>query len=489
MENDAETTSSFGTKDIGCCGGFSFLWNNITGPGMVSLIIIYHYAGYVNATLLIVIFGLISGLAASFLCEAMASIKGNDKFQSRVEMMSIARLSLPRYAYYCTLMIFIFNLLIQNISAIVESAQTTDATIVAIFGKSCGAEIYPNQTFTCVGGGGNFINTTAVIIADSIFGDAWILSVGFILVALLAIPLGYWNLDDIIGVQIGAGILLFGIIIAWMYEFGSRGLKYEVHAFGSHPANEVGTTVFNYAYIVTVPSWINEKSPGISIHKSIWSALLPAIVTFTLLGWIGALAIRTTSTTDLLASLSTPETSTIAQIATYLFPWAALVSGIPIYSIIIRYNLIENNICTKTWANFWSVIFPWISAFCLMSGNLLNNLMNWGSILTTIPLNLMLPAFLYIVAKQRIKDRQQNMSMVEAAAGDGGTRTRNINDDETMYVHLGDREDENETQEKNDDYKAIPCFSEKCTVLLAWFIIIACGLGNIFVIAWQFIKI
>ena len=453
---------------------------------MVSLIIIYHYAGYVNATLLIVLFGLISGLAASFLCEAMASIKGNDRFQSRVEMMSIARLSLPRYAYYCTLMIFIFNLLIQNISAIVESAQTTDATIVAIFGKSCGAEIYPNQTFTCVGGGGqNFINTTAIIIADSVFGDAWILSLGFILVALLAIPLGYWNLDDIIGVQIGAGILLFGIIIAWMYEFGSRGLKYQVHAFGSHPANEVGTTVFNYAYIVTVPSWINEKSPGISINKSIWSALLPAIVTFTLLGWIGALAIKTTSTTDLLASLSTPETSTIAQIATYLFPWAALVSGIPIYSIIIRYNLIENNICTTTWANFWSVIFPWISAFCLMSGNLLNTALNWGSILTTIPLNLMLPAFLYIVAKQRIKDRQ-NISLVQAVGDDG---TRNTYDDETMYVHLGDsdREDENENETKEKyDYKAIPWLSEKCTILLAWFIIIACGLGNIFVIAWQF---
>jgi hypothetical protein len=241
--------------------------------------------------------------------------------------------------------------------------------------------------------------------------------------------------------------------------------------------------VFNYAYIVTVPSWINEKSPGISINKSIWSALLPAIVTFTLLGWIGALAIKTTSTTDLLASLSTPETSTIAQIATYLFPWAALVSGIPIYSIIIRYNLIENNICTTTWANFWSVIFPWISAFCLMSGNLLNTALNWGSILTTIPLNLMLPAFLYIVAKQRIKDRQ-NISLVQAAGDDG---TRNTYDDETMYVHLGDREDENENETKEKyDYKAIPWLSEKCTILLAWFIIIACGLGNIFVIAWQF---
>ena len=66
MENEAEM--KFGKKEIGWCGGRAFLWNNITGPGMVSLIIIYHFAGYINATLLIVVFGLISGLAASFLC-------------------------------------------------------------------------------------------------------------------------------------------------------------------------------------------------------------------------------------------------------------------------------------------------------------------------------------------------------------------------------------------------------------------------------------
>ena len=189
-------------------------------------------------------------------------------------------------------------------------------------------------------------------------------------VGILTIPLGYWNLDEIIGVQIGAGILLFVIIGAWMYEFLNRGLKYDVPMFGSDPASQIGTCVFNYAFIVTVPSWVNEKKAGISINKSIWAALIPSIISFTMIGWIGALAIKTSTTTDLLASLSTPETSTVAQIATYLFPWAALVSGIPILSIVIRYNLIENKVCDKRWGNFWSVIFPWIVAACLDSGKL-----------------------------------------------------------------------------------------------------------------------
>ena len=142
------------SKKIGRCGGFSFLWNNITGPGMVSLIIIYHYAGYVWATALIVGFGLTSGLAASFLCEAMSSVPGNQEFQGRVEMMSLARLSMGTVSYYLCLFMFIFNLLVANIAAIVESAQTTDATLIALFGKSCGVELFPNQTALCVGNSG-----------------------------------------------------------------------------------------------------------------------------------------------------------------------------------------------------------------------------------------------------------------------------------------------------------------------------------------------
>jgi hypothetical protein len=76
---------------------------------------------------------------------------------------------------------------------------------------------------------------------------------------------------------------------------------------------------------------------------------------------------------DLLAAVSANPISNSASLAaSYLFPIVALLSGIPVFSIIVRYNLIENGV-SKLWANFWAVLFPWTAALCVYSGSLLND--------------------------------------------------------------------------------------------------------------------
>ena len=190
------------------------------------------------------------------------------------------------------------------------------------------------------------------------------------------------------------------ICIAWLAEFGEMGLDFSessVPAFGDDVGGQVGNILFNYAYIVTIPSWVNEKDPSVSIHRSIWSSLSLGILSFVLIGWFGAAAFQGDQS-DLLAALSSPKTGTAARVATYLFPPMALVSGIPIFSIIIRYNLMENKICSKVVANFWAVLFPWICALVMYAGDLLNDLITWGSLLTTVPLNFMLPCYLFYLA-------------------------------------------------------------------------------------------
>jgi len=75
------------------------------------------------------------------------------------------------------------------------------------------------------------------------------------------------------------------------------------------------------------------------------------------------------------------------------------------------------------WANLFSVVFPWILAVVFYSGNwvqvrllfpvnvtwetcfycarpLAQVFLDYGSVITTIPLNLMLPCYLYIVIAQ-----------------------------------------------------------------------------------------
>ena len=57
-----------------------------------------------------------------------------------------------------------------------------------------------------------------------------------------------------------------------------------------------------------------------------------------------------------------------AKVGTYLFPPAALLTSIPVFSIIVRYNLMENQICGSFVANLFSVVLPWVVALFFFSG-------------------------------------------------------------------------------------------------------------------------
>lgn len=51
-----------------------------------------------------------------------------------------------------------------------------------------------------------------------------------------------------------------------------------------------------------------------------------------------------------------------SKIAVYLFPLVALVTSVPVFTIIIRSNLLRGRICNKYWAQVWASGIPWIIA-------------------------------------------------------------------------------------------------------------------------------
>lgn len=83
--------------------------------------------------------------------------------------------------------IFVVAFQASNISAIILSSQTMDTTLVAMFKKSVALEIYPSFGGT---------STSDGVQGDSPFGDAYVVSVGFLIILCLTIPMGYFNLDD-----------------------------------------------------------------------------------------------------------------------------------------------------------------------------------------------------------------------------------------------------------------------------------------------------
>jgi hypothetical protein len=113
----------------------------------------------------------------------------------------------------------------------------------------------------------------------------------------------------------------------------------------------------------------------VNAFDSIIAAVMMAAVMFLSLGIMGAASDIDFSSADLLASISTdPRAGWYSKLAVYLFPPAALLTGnvcnfakvlmqfgclwtgIPVFSIIIRYNLMESKLCGHAWANFIAVL-------------------------------------------------------------------------------------------------------------------------------------
>jgi len=227
-------------------------------------------------------------------------------------------------------------------------------------------------------------------------------------VMLIAIPMGFFRLDNNIIIQNCAFIMLLIVLLDWFVNFFISGLQTSrLPAFGSQMDEVLGTVIFNYAFVTTVPSWVNEKKGIVSINKSVWSATAISTVFYLSIGIFGALAFDFNSNDDLLSVINASTTGVnhyIAQVFVYLFPVAALLSSIPVYSIVIRYNLVENKICRKSFAQFWAVVFPWVLSVVFYTGAGLLVLINWASLLVTGFINFVIPMILFIVVMRSTFD-------------------------------------------------------------------------------------
>jgi len=133
------------------------------------------------------------------------------------------------------------------------------------------------------------------------------------------------------------------------------------------------------------------------------------IIMYLTLGWLSACdvtldyeATTGTDSVEILTLFSKKTTFILTKIMVYLFV-ITLVSGIPVWCIIIRYNLVQDGICSKPVANLFAVVFPFIVSVFFYSGSLLNEIVNIVGFLLCVPLNFIIPGTLR--ARRRFRDR------------------------------------------------------------------------------------
>lgn len=412
----------FGQKRIGYFAGIALLINNITGPGVPQLPNMFIESGWLFPTVTILAIWAMTSLSTVMYAEAMRKIPGNEHFRGRLEYTSIVDYYFGRRAYIASQIGLNGALQSLNIISVIQSAQVMDNAIAAIWGNTCAFDITP-FTIDATGDGGSGsagVGFTGALPQSTEFwscidtggapqfvtvgqGDPWgchvVVTMGFIVTFLITLPMGYFNLDDNMIIQVIAFILTILCWFVWViaafqspaFDGGSwTGLDpaymaANPNATWSIPmiqtadcaanggcasqAGVLGTVLFNFGFVTTVPSWINEKRSDVSVNKTVWFSSFCCNIVFFAIGISGCMAFGpylagvasnncygfadpSKCSQSILGILTNAAAvnplpahwvgsgflHSLVQLSVYLFPPVAILSSIPVFSIVIKYR-------------------------------------------------------------------------------------------------------------------------------------------------------
>jgi len=142
-----------------------------------------------------------------------------------------------------------------------------------------------------------------------------------------------------------------------------------------------------------------KRKPEVSVNKSIWISTTVATITFFILGYFGAISYFFPPESDILSVInSSPQSNAFDKVLVYLFPLMVLATTIPVFSIIVRYNLLQSKVCPRGIANLIAVALPWVVVIPFLTGNGLNEILNWGTLIFTSVANFIIPFLVYFKA-------------------------------------------------------------------------------------------
>jgi amino acid permease len=389
------------TKTVGFAGGVTLLINGILGPGLIPTPQIFSESGLIIPSLTFLFFAIFSTICAQFIIEAMQTIPGNKHFQGTVEFSTLINFYFGRKMHILGQFILYMALQSANVSSIIYSAQTMDNFIINFFKKSCGIKanipFFSNSTINEVNDSKFSLYCVEEMAKEnSPFGNQFMLiTLGYAITFIFIFPVGFMKLQDNINMQIVSFIITIFIFVIWFALFYLHGFNMNNVPLLSYDCKEVvGVVMFNFAFVTTIPSWINIKKKEISVQKSLWTSTITSIIIYIIIGYTAALSFKTEGTLNILSQLS--SLNVFGRITTYVFSIAILMVSIPTFSIIVRNNLVQNKICGYRTATFLSHILPWICVLPFQTGTFINYVINWSSLLFVSTANFIIPIIIYL---------------------------------------------------------------------------------------------
>ncbi|CAG8604539.1 89_t:CDS:2, partial [Acaulospora morrowiae] len=349
---------------INFLGGMAVLISSMIGPGLVTIPSVFQTAGFVTSLTMFIVAVFLSASSALLLCESISSIPGNEGFSNKIEYTKLSQALIPNKFVQALVHFFLYvSLESIIIASIVLSSQSLDSLFVILFGTSCGLGVSPDFGWIC---------TQSLGSGSGPFGDKWmIITLGLAATLLIVIPMAWMNLSNNAKIQI------------------------------EDQSQVVGAVLFNYGFVTSVPSVVSELKKDVSIKRLVWSAVLITTTFYLLLGIFGAASYKIETSTNIIAIIRKVELeNSVAEVATYLFPFLLLFS-IPVYAIVLRYNLMRSGLSKSENKAILFVLFPWILVIPLQTGYWLNVFTNWTALIFIGGSNFIIPFLLYILSQRQ----------------------------------------------------------------------------------------
>jgi len=199
------------------------------------------------------------------------------------------------------------------------------------------------------------------------------------------------------------------------------------------------------------------KRKSASINKTIWISIITSSIFYILIGWLGGYAYNYDTNGDLLSAIAASNLPgvlhKISQVLIYLFPIGIVVSSIPVFCIIIRYNLISNEICPRWAAFLLANVLPWIIAIPVYSGTTLQNLINWSSLIVGGFINFIIPLVMFIISQKLPVDNFNTNNMPVINSVSNYYEMDNISEDKAQIEERSDTDFFNSKNLQNSFYE------------------------------------
>lgn len=292
-------------KSIDNIGSFSLLLNNIIGPAMLGFPHLFQQAGLIPTIATITFIFLCATLNGTLLSDAISSIPGNRYFNRNIDFSTAFHIIVGQDWYILAEALFLIACVVQAIAAIVESAQSVDGFLASfLFGKTYALQLTPFVGIVswspdrCMEDEALEDINPMKILAEE--GDcvpfhgsgSLIISVGFLITALIFLPLGRGHIKETMSVQLIAFTFMMVLLAQFTIEFIYKGFPYEIPLVGTELSQLAGVVLFNYAFVITVPAWLNEKMDHVSVNKIVWGASTTASIVYAAFGIMGAMTFQ-----------------------------------------------------------------------------------------------------------------------------------------------------------------------------------------------------